>query len=67
MPEISRLNDDQGRLTTSAGSRYTCKEYREEMTLLNLRRRLCRADLPEAEKNQLRTEIAHLQRQMGMD
>lgn len=49
------------------GPRYTCKEYREEMTLLDLRRRLYQSDLPEDEKNQLRETIDRLKKEMDMD
>ncbi len=49
------------------GPRYTCKEYREEMILLNLRRRLYQGDVSEDEKKQIRETIARLKKEMGME
>ena len=48
-------------------SKYTCNEYREEMVLLGLNRRLARKDLPEMEKEKIRQEIARLEAVMEMD
>ncbi|MEW6076999.1 MAG: hypothetical protein AB1724_04220 [Thermodesulfobacteriota bacterium] len=47
--------------------RYTCKEYREEMTLLNLQRRLYQGDLSEEEETRLKESIGRLKREMGME
>jgi hypothetical protein len=49
------------------GPRYTCKEYREEMTLLNLQRRLYQSDLSEDEKKQVSQTIERLKKEMGME
>ena len=49
----------------SETSQYTCNDYREEMILLALRRKLLRSDLSEEEKNQLIEEIARLKRKIG--
>lgn len=51
----------------NTGGRYTCKEYREEMTLLNLRRQLYRDDLSEEEKQRIRETLARLTKEMDMD
>jgi hypothetical protein len=47
--------------------RYTCKEYREEMTLLSLRQRLFRDDLSDEEKERIRETIDRLTAEMGME
>ena len=46
---------------------YTCNEYREEMLLLGLNRRLAQKHLPAAEKEKIRQEIARLEAAMEMD
>lgn len=45
---------------------YTCSEYREEMILLALRRRLENGRLNEEERHRLIKEIKELEKQMGM-
>jgi len=47
--------------------KYTCTEYREEMVLLGLKRRLADPDLPEKEKRVLRERVSQLEQEMGMD
>lgn len=47
--------------------KYTCNEYREEMILLALRKRLASPDLPAEEKERLQKEIARVEQQMGID
>jgi hypothetical protein len=44
-----------------------CNDYRAEMQLVALRRRLQNEDLTEAEKSNLRKEIARIEKQMGLD
>ena len=46
---------------------YTCKEYREEMTLLNLQRRLYQGHLSKEEETRLKESIERLQQEMGME
>lgn len=46
---------------------YTCTEYREEMVLVGLRRRLADPTLDPQEKEKLEKEIKKLETQMGMD
>lgn len=46
--------------------RYTCNEYREEMILLGLQKRLADPDLTEAEKKVLLEEIARVEKRMGL-
>ena len=48
-------------------ARYTCLDYRREMTLLSLQRRLNDPDLPEAERASLRKDIQRLRAEMGME
>ncbi len=47
--------------------KYTCTEYREEMILLSLQKRLAAPDLTPEEKKQLLAEIAEVEKQMGID
>jgi hypothetical protein len=51
----------------SSAGKYTCTEYREEMILLGLKRRLADPALPEKEKRILRERISRLKQEMGMD
>jgi hypothetical protein len=46
---------------------YTCNEYRQEMILLAMRRKLQDDSLEEAERRRLCEEIARLEERMGMD
>lgn len=45
---------------------YTCSEYREEMMLLALRRKLAESKLNNDEKAALEKEIADLENKIGM-
>ncbi len=47
--------------------KYTCNEYREEMVLLSLKRRLNEPGLALDEKTQIEKEIRELEARMGMD
>lgn len=49
------------------GSAYTCNEYREEMILLGLQKKLASPDLTEQEKAEVLAEIARVETQMGID
>ncbi|MCD4678651.1 MAG: hypothetical protein K8S18_22090 [Desulfobacula sp.] len=46
---------------------YTCNEYREEMILLGLQKRLSSKGLTPDEKESLLKEIAKAEKQMGID
>ena len=46
--------------------KYTCTEYRQEMMLLGLRRRLKEPGLSEADKERIVQEIKSLEDEMGM-
>jgi hypothetical protein len=48
-------------------SPYTCNDYRQEMILLAMRRKLQDDSLAEDERRRLREEIARLEKRMGMD
>lgn len=50
----------------SGKNNYTCNEYREEMILAALQRRLQQTDLSEEERAKLLREIAELEERMGM-
>jgi hypothetical protein len=45
---------------------YTCADYREEMILLGLRRRLEDPDLPEEEKPIIQTRIRELEKSLQL-
>ncbi|GAB6096487.1 hypothetical protein JCM14469_27400 [Desulfatiferula olefinivorans] len=47
-------------------STYTCSDYREEMILLGLQRRLNRGNLTEQEKKDILKEIEAVEKQMGL-
>ena len=49
--------------TTAA---YTCSEYRQEMVLLALRRKLLLSELTEEERLRLAEEVARLEEELGM-
>ena len=49
------------------GGRYTCAQYREEMLLLSLERRLNDPGLSDEERARLLSEITALRRRMDMD
>jgi hypothetical protein len=46
--------------------KYTCREYREEMILLGLQKRLTGPDLTPEEKKTILKEIAEVERRMGI-
>ena len=50
----------------TAGKLYTCNEYREEMLLLGLQRRLNAEDISEEERQALKERIKDLEAAMGM-
>jgi hypothetical protein len=50
----------------SKPKRYTCADYRKEMILLGLRRRLKDKGLTAEERDRLMAEIQALESQMGM-
>ena len=45
---------------------YTCNDFREEMILLGLRKRLQQPDISRKEKMRLLQEIKELEEKMGM-
>ena len=47
--------------------RYTCAEYREEMRLLAMRKRLEQNDLTDSEKAAIREEVQRIEVVLGMD
>jgi hypothetical protein len=48
-------------------SPYTCRQYRDEMILLGLRKRLSDPELSEREHQAIEREIRRLEAQMGME
>jgi len=47
--------------------KYTCRDYREEMMLLSLKRRLAQNDLSEAERRVVLEEIEKLESALEME
>ena len=47
--------------------KYTCADYRKEMILLGLRRRLNDRELTAEERDRLMSEIQRLESEMGME
>jgi hypothetical protein len=43
---------------------YTCNEYREEMILAGLKRRVAQTDLPENERSEVEQEILRIEKVM---
>lgn len=48
-------------------SSYTCSDYREEMILLGLQKRLSRPDITPEEKAEILKEIIKIEKIMGID
>lgn len=48
-------------------TKYTCTEYRQEMLLLALQRRISQEKLTEAERRELEENIRKLEAEMDMD
>jgi hypothetical protein len=46
---------------------YTCTDYRAEMILLSLKRRLHREHLGDQEKNDILLKIKQLEKEMGLE
>jgi hypothetical protein len=46
---------------------YGCSDYREEMRLMGLKRKLERGGLGDAERAELEVEVARLEKAMGLD
>ncbi|MCD6274037.1 MAG: hypothetical protein J7K30_14630 [Deltaproteobacteria bacterium] len=46
---------------------YTCKDYREEMMLLGLKKRLNNTDLPENERRLIKKQIEKIEKKMQFD
>ncbi len=64
-PNQAELETDPVKM--SPDHRYTCREYRQEMTLLGLKQRLKNADLSEEERRRVVEDIPKLEAEMGMD
>lgn len=48
-------------------SKYTCNDYRAEMILAGLNKRLNRPDITEKEKEELLKEIEKIEKQIGLN
>ena len=53
-------------VTRKPGSPYTCGDYRQEMVLLALKKRLAEGGLAPEEKRIIEKEVAELEKEMGM-
>lgn len=49
-----------------SGRKYTCNEYRAEMILLGLQKKLNQKNLTKEEKRRIKKEIKNLESAMGM-
>lgn len=47
-------------------SKYTCNDYRMEMSLLGMRRQICNTELSDREKEKLQNEIDQLEKELGL-
>ena len=47
--------------------KYTCNDYREEMRLIGLKKRLNEENLSRTEKKTIETEIAELEKALQLD
>lgn len=47
--------------------KYTCNDYRQEMVLVGLQKRLADPELSEEEIKRLREQIRHVKEEMGLD
>ena len=54
-------------MPASPPNKYTCADYRDEMRLLGLRRRLEKQDLTEEERRRVLEEVREIERKMAMD
>jgi len=52
--------------TRKSGAPYTCGDYRQEMVLLALKKRLAEGSFSPEEKPVIEKEIAELEKEMGM-
>ena len=59
------MQNNSPKSQSSAVSQYTCTEYREEMVLLALQRKLQNPDLNQKERKMLEKEIADLETRIG--
>jgi hypothetical protein len=48
-------------------NKYTCSDYREEMRLIGLKKRLNEENLSRTEKKTIETEIAELEKALQLD
>ena len=53
--------------TRRPGAPYTCGDYRQEMVLLALKKRLAEGGLAPEEQRVMEEEVAELEKEMGMD
>jgi len=65
---LETIESGKGSQTMAEGiSGYGCGDYRQEMVLNGLRRRLQQENLSEEDKEALRQEILRLEEDMGLD
>jgi hypothetical protein len=50
-----------------ASNNYTCNEYREEMILMALQKRLATSELTPRERQEIQEEIKRVKTSMGME
>ncbi|MCF8110207.1 MAG: hypothetical protein K9J85_01835 [Desulfobacteraceae bacterium] len=52
---------------TGPAHTHTCSDYRAEMILLSLKRRLAQQDLSDSERRAVKGKIRRMKAEMGMD
>ena len=65
--EDEKREDGMDERNQEQASPYTCNDYRQEMILLAMRRKLQDGGLAEDERRRLHEEIVRLEKRMGMD
>ncbi len=62
---MTEAKEQKGTMGGNKG-KYTCNDYREEMILLGLQKRLNQPGLSEEERRIILADIREIERQMGM-
>jgi len=55
-----------GKIQKNQSPKYTCREYREEMTLIGLRKMLEKKNLKPEERKEIEKKIQELEEKMGL-
>lgn len=61
-PGRDNMSDDKAQKSP----KYTCNDYRMEMSLLGMRRQIANRELSDSEREKLQTEIDQLEKELGL-